>query len=84
MGLNQAQNEMFRHFVEFGLYVFPKIAYNDSLRQCLTSSRGKTHDKSFLRPKFGPNGPKSNPKLGGFLSFSKVIFISFSLNYIGL
>ena len=47
MGLNQAQNKVFRHFVEFGLYVFPKIAHNDNLWQCLTFSRGKTHDKTF-------------------------------------
>ena len=42
MGLNQAKKG---HFVQFGPYVFLKIAYNDSLRQCLTSSRGKTHEK---------------------------------------
>ena len=45
MGLNQAKNEVFRYFVQFGPYVFLEIAYNDSLRQCLTSSRGKTHEK---------------------------------------
>ena len=35
--------------------------------------------KQFLGPNFGPNGPKSGPKLG-FLSFSQVWFISFLLN----
>ena len=49
MGLNQAQNEVFRHLLEFGSYVFLEIAYNDSLRQCQTSSRGKIYEK-----KFGP------------------------------
>ena len=82
MSLNQAQNEVFRHFVEFGSYVFPEIGYNDSLRQCLISSRGKTHEKILFRPKFGPNGTKSSPKLG-FSPFSQVILISFLLNYIG-
>ena len=31
-GLNQAQNEVFCHFLEFGLYVFFEIDYDDSLR----------------------------------------------------
>ena len=73
MSLNQAQNEVFRHFVEFGSYVFPEIGYNDSLRQCLISSRGKTHEKILFRPKFGPNGTKSSPKLGFFAVFSSYI-----------
>ena len=30
-------------FFEFGSYVFLEIAYNDSLQQCLTSSRCKSH-----------------------------------------
>ena len=56
MGLNQAQNKVFRHFLEFGSYVFLEIAYNDSLRQCLTSSRGKTHEKHFEGPNLGQTG----------------------------
>ena len=47
MGLNQAQKEVFPHLHEFGSYVFLEIAYNDSLLQSLTSSRGKIHKKSF-------------------------------------
>ena len=31
MGLNQAQNEIFCHLLEFGSYVFHEIVYNDSL-----------------------------------------------------
>ena len=38
------QNEVFRHFPVFGSYVFLKIAYIDSLWQCLTSS--KTQEKN--------------------------------------
>ena len=50
MGLNLAQNEVFGYLHEFGSYVFLEIAYDDSLRQCLTSSRGKIHEK-----KIGPD-----------------------------
>ena len=81
MGLIQSQNEVFRHFLEFGSYVFLEIVYNDSLGQCLTSSRVKIHEKN-LRSKFRPNGPKLDPKLD-FSTFSQVYFISFSLNCIG-
>ena len=56
MGLNQAQNEVFPHLLEFGSYVFLEIAYNDSLLQCLTPSRGKIHKKKVWRLKFGQNG----------------------------
>ena len=38
--LNQAQIEVFRHFLEFGLLYFLGIAYSDSLQQYLTSGRG--------------------------------------------
>ena len=36
------------HFLESGSQVFLEIEYDDSLRQCLTSSKGKTHEKIFL------------------------------------
>ena len=42
--LNQVQNEVFCHFLEFGSLVFLEITYNDSLKQCLTSNRGKAHE----------------------------------------
>ena len=45
-GLNQAQNEIFRHFVEFGSYVFLETGHGDCLWQCLTASIGKTHEKN--------------------------------------
>ena len=82
MDLNQAQNEVFRHFLVFGSYVFLEIVYNYSLRKCLTSSRGKTREKKFLGPKFGPNEQKSGPKLV-FLPLSKVWFIIFLVNCVG-
>ena len=63
----------------FGSLVFFKIALDDSLEQCLTTSRGRT-TKKILGPKFGPNELKSGPKLG-FLSFFQV-FYSFATNCI--
>ena len=47
MGLNQAQNEVFYHFLEFGSYVFLEIAYNETLQQFITSNRGTTYEKIF-------------------------------------
>ena len=71
--LNQAQNEIFCHFIEFGSHVLFEIAYNDSLHltisKYLRSSRCKTLEKNLGGPKFGPNGTKSDPKLG-FSPFS--------------
>ena len=61
--LSQAQNYVFRHFLYFGSTVFLEIAYNSSLKQCLTSSRGDTWGGG------DEFGPKSSPKLG-FLLFS--------------
>ena len=63
------------NFLEFESLVFLEIKYDDSLQQCLTSSRGKTHEKYFW-------GPNLGLKLG-FLPFSQAWFISFSLNCIG-
>ena len=55
MGLNQAQIEIFPHFLEFGSLVFLEIVYNDSLQQFLTSSRGKSHENIW-----GPNLGKTS------------------------
>ena len=55
-GLNQAQNEVFCHFLEFVTYLFLEIAHNDSLRQCLTFSRDKTHEKNLGGPNMGQTG----------------------------
>ena len=79
--LNQAQNEVFRHFLEFGSLFFFEIAFNDSLQQCLTSIRDKNPRKIFLSPKFVPNEPKLGPKLG-FSPFSQPWFINFCCNCI--
>ena len=76
------KTSFFRHFLKFGSLVFLQIAYNDSLQQCLTNSRGKIHEKTFLGSKSGLNRPKSGPKLG-FLPFSQVWCISFPSYCIG-
>ena len=68
---------IFRHFLEFGSLVFLQIAYGNSWQQCMAFSRGKTHEKTFLGPNFGPNKPKLEPKFGVFQSSSQVRFISF-------
>ena len=67
----------FWHFLKFGAIVFLEIAYNDILEQCLTSSRGKIHEKNLG----AQTRPKSGPKLG-FLPFLKVWFIIFLWNCI--
>ena len=50
-------------FLRFGSLVFLEIAYNDSLQQCLTSRRSKTHEQTFWGPTFSQNRPKPGPKL---------------------
>ena len=67
----------FFHFLKLGLLVFLEITYNDSLEQYVTSSTVKTKN---IETRFGP---KSGPKLRGFLPFSQVWFISLPLSYIG-
>ena len=73
---SRAQNLVFCHFLMFGSLVFLDIEYNDNLKECIISSRGKIHEKKNLGPKFVPKGPKSGLKLG-FLIFSQVLLISF-------
>ena len=76
MDQNRARNYFFGHFLKLGLSVFLQVPYIDSLQQCITSSRGKTYEKSFQGPHIGQKGPKSGPNLF-FLLFSQVWFISF-------
>ena len=74
----------FCHFLKFCSLVFCETAYNNGLRQCLTFSGVKTN-KIFLAPKFGPNKPKSGPKLVSFfffhfLTFGSLVFLDFAYN----
>ena len=45
-------------FLKCGPLVFLKIAYNDSLQECITSSRGKTHKKNLGDKIWAKNRPK--------------------------
>ena len=80
-GLNQVQNEVFRHFLEFELLVFLEIAYNYRLQQCLTSNLGQSHVKIFENQNLAPHEPNWSPKLG-FSPFSEVWLFSFPWNCI--
>ena len=47
------RTKFFRHFLKFSSLIFFEIAYGDHLQQCITSSRGKTHEKKFFGPNLG-------------------------------
>ena len=57
---------LFCHFLQFGVLVFLEIGYSDSLQQCITSSRGKTHEKSFFGTNFGSKQAKTRSKISFF------------------
>ena len=46
-GPKSGQKLVFFSFLQFGALVFLDIAYNDSLQQCITCSRGKNHENIF-------------------------------------
>ena len=70
MGLNQAQNKVFHHLLEFGSYAFLEIAQNDSFRQCLSSSRGEIHEKKKIEVQIWAKQAKISPKIRLFAIFS--------------
>ena len=45
-GLNLAQSEAFRHFLEFESSIFLELAYNNRLQQCLMFSRDEIQEKN--------------------------------------
>ena len=56
-GQNQNQNcFFFLPFSQVWFVSFPLIAQNNSLEQCLTTSRGKTRQKKFRGPNFDQTG----------------------------
>ena len=64
----------FSYFLKFGSLVFLEITYNDRLQQCLTSRRGKTHEKKkFWNKIWAKNEPKSGPQLFFFAIFSSLV-----------
>ena len=62
----------FCQFLRFDSLVFLEIAYKDSLQQCITSSRGKTHKKIFGM-KFASKQAKIRPQIR-FFAISKLDF----------
>ena len=75
MGLNQAQNEVFRHFMEFESHDFLEIGFSDSLRQFLTSRRGKTLIKKVLAIQIWAKRAKIGPEIRGFFAvFSSLVY----------
>ena len=63
---------VFCHFLKFGSLVFLEVAYNDSLQQCLTASRGKNHEKKF-GTQIGAKGAKIGPETKFFAIFSGLV-----------
>ena len=81
-GQNRAGNQVFCHFLKFGLLFFLEIPHSRSLQQCLTSSRDKTLHKKFWGPFWTKNG-QNQTQNQFFLPFCQVWFITFPLNCIG-
>ena len=64
-------SKFFCQFLKFGSLVFPEIAYNDSLQQCLTSSKCKTHKK--IGVQIWAKGAKIEPKTRFLAIFSSLV-----------
>ena len=67
----------FFQFLKFGSLVFLEIAYSDSLEQCITSSRDKTHKKNFrdqIWDKTDQNHTQ-NQVFYHFLRFGSLVFL---------
>ena len=62
-------------FLPFFQVWFISFPWNcsDSLQQWMTSSSGKTSEKSFWGPTLGQNVPKPGPKLDFFTIFSSLV-----------
>ena len=73
---------MFPRVLEFGSYVFLEIQSDDSLRQYLTSSRGKIHRKIFGAQILAKRD-KIGPKIRFLAIFSSFVdYFSFKLHRI--
>ena len=68
----RSKTRFFCHLLQFGLLVYLEIAYNDSLQQCITSSRGKTHETDFWGTKFGLKRARIWPEIRFFVFFSSL------------
>ena len=67
----------FCHFSKFGLLVFLKIAQDSNLELCLTTIRGKTHEKNFGCPNVGQTGQNRarNQVFRYFLKFGSLALL---------
>ena len=73
MGQNHSGNHVFCHFLQCGSLVFLEIEYNDSLQQCIKSSRAKIPSKNKICGlNFGQTEPNSGQKLVVFAIFSSL------------
>ena len=72
----------FCHFLKFGLSVSLEIAYNDSLQQCLTYNRSKTHEKKFWGPNLGQRERNQSRNLFfcHFLKLGSLVFLEIACN----
>ena len=83
---NRPGTRFFFHFLKFGTFVFLEIAYNNSLQQCITSSRGKIHQKNHIKF-FGAQIWAKDAKIGlelsflfHFLRFGSLVFLEIAYN----
>ena len=76
-GQNGAQNQVFCYFIKFGSLVFLEIAYNDSLEQCLTTSRDKTCQKNWgpNLGQIGQNWAQNQVFCQFFFQFDSLVFL---------
>ena len=73
-GIKSASKLVFCRFIEFGLYIFLRISFNDSLRQFLNLVDSKITKSNLERANFGPNGPQLSPNIGFFVIFSSLVY----------
>ena len=72
-GPGLSPKKVFCHFVKFGSYFSLKIAYNDSLRHCLTFSSGRIYEKNFWVQVWGKR-VKIGPEIRFFAIFSSLVY----------
>ena len=73
MGQKGPETRFFAIFSSLVSLVFLEITYNDSLQQCITSGRGKTHKKVFWGPNFEPKQAEIGSKTRLSAIFSSLV-----------
>ena len=76
-GQNQAQDQAFHHFLNFGSLVFQEIEQDNGLELCQTTSRGKNYEKHYGGPSVGHAGQNwaQNQIFCHFLKFGTLAFL---------